>query len=437
MTDTWLQSAWDNTEERVRRMVLARAAGLTLDQVGREHGVTRERVRQLVEKIERHFLFIGDVCAPGWRRRLEPLTQAPAVTRATIAAAIGVRDHIAVGTFARAAELSPPRTWAGDLEGWWSADPRTLDTLLRVVAADAPIRSGEVAIIAAAAGLPEGIPLVELLGHERSPLVRGFEGHWLRRRARGRDASYLWLLSQGEPCTAQAIAAETGDSNSHAVGEALRRDARFIQIRPEGTWGLAEWPRPQSTSYPNAVEALVAVVTEAGPIGRDALFARVRERYPVSTWRLNQCLLIDRVGITEDGRIDLVARGAKPAETAEPNRPDSMVADPEGRVLGVRLPVDREVLRGSGIQVNSWLTWKIGLRQAPSSMTFTVEGSTESITIRRGTSGAQISSLRRHALAQGMVLGCTVIVLLRTDDSTGQVLHACQPGACPSAPTAR
>ncbi len=435
MTSGWLEDAWGTVDERGRHMFVSRAAGMTLDEAGRAHGVTRERVRQVVTKIEAHFLFLGDVYMADWRLRLDALAHAPAIPRAAIAAALGVNDHVMVGVFARAAGFKPPRTWAGDLAGWWAADPGELEALLRRVVGEAPMRSEELVAIAAAAGLPEDIPVVSLLDHERSPLTRGTNGDWLRRRARGRDAAYLWLLSRGEPSRAGDMTAATGIANSHAVSESLRRDNRFVQIRPEGTWALAEWSHPQVTAYSNAVEALVAVVTEAGPISRDALFARVVERYPVSAWRLRQCLLSDRVGTTEDGQIDLVARGARPGQVAEPKRPDSMVVDPMGNVLGVRLTVDRDILRGSGIQVNSWLTWKLGLRQAPMSTTFAVADGMEPLTIRRGTSGAQISSLRRYALAQGMELGCAIVVLLRLDDATGQVLHACKPGACGPAAT--
>jgi hypothetical protein len=215
-----------------------------------------------------------------------------------------------------------------------------------------------------------------------------------------------------------------------AVREALRRDDRFRQIRPEGTWALAEWTHLRTTTYASAVEAMVAVVTESGPLSRARLFAKVTELYPVTPWRLKQCLLSDQLGETPDGLVDLVSRGARPLEEEEPVRPDTMAV--EGAVLGVRIPVNQEILRGSGVNVNTWLTWRLGLRRAPTNRTFTTPGDHSPLVVRRGTSSAQLSSLRRHALELEVVDGCVLAVLLRLDDDTARVGHGCALDTCPA-----
>lgn len=167
-------------------------------------------------------------------------------------------------------------------------------------------------------------------------------------------------------------------------------------------------------------------------MSKDHLFARVAERYPVTAWRLQQCLSSDRIGVTPEGFVDLIARGAEPMEEPEPTQPKTMAVDPAGNVLGIRLTVDNDVLRGSGIVVNTWLTWTLGLHRAPMSKTFTIVGSDDVLTVRRGTSGAQISSLRQHVQALGTVYSCQLAVLLRVDDSTAQIMHVCPNGACPA-----
>jgi hypothetical protein len=215
-----------------------------------------------------------------------------------------------------------------------------------------------------------------------------------------------------------------------AVREALRRDDRFRQIRPEGTWALAEWTHLRASSYASAVEAMVAVVTESGPLSPARLFARVTELYPVTPWRLKQCLLSDQLGETPEGLVDLVSRGARPFEEEEPARPDTMAV--EGEVLGVRIPVNRDILRGSGVSVHTWLTWRLGLRQAPMSRTFSTPGDHSPVVVRRGTSSAQLSSLRRHALELEVVDGCVLAVLLRLDNDTARVGHGCTPDTCPA-----
>ncbi|MFJ6065421.1 sigma factor-like helix-turn-helix DNA-binding protein [Streptomyces tendae] len=431
--DDWLQAAFGALPARSRRMIEDRADGRTLRSIGEEHEVSRERVRQMLVKAQKHLCAVADAFVDDWHDRLITLTECSAVPQPEVAAALGVRDQVGVGPLLEAVGAEHPLTWAGRLHGWWTRSPGALEVLLRRGMEEAPLRGEDVAVTFAAAGVPDEVPLLDLLGHPDSPLVSGFGGTWLRRRARGRDAAYLFLLARGEPCRAEELLAPTGIKRKPAVAEALRRDERFVQLRLEGKWALAEWPHLNVTPYPNAVEAFVAVLTELGPLPKDALFVKVGERYPVTLWRLHQCLLDDRVGITEDGQIELVARGATPIEESEPTRPARMAVDPAGNVFGVRLTVDKDVLRGSGVVVSSWLTWQLGMRQAPMVRTFSIPGQPTPIVLKRATSAAQISSLRVLVQEHGMVGGCEFVLFLRTDDSTARIEHACTQHVCPAA----
>ena len=426
----WLSAAWHALPSRSRRMVEDRASGETLLSIGQQHEMSRERVRQLLLKAQDQLCGYADGFVDRWRDDLMALTVSPAVSGSEVAAVLGVREHVGAGLLAQAVGAEPPLTWAGRLHGWWTRDPSALEVLLRVGVQEAPLRGEDVAVTFASAGVPPNVPLLELLGHPKSPLVPGVEGSWLRRRARGRDAAYLYLLANGEPCRAEDLLEPTGIRRKPAVTEALRRDERFVQLRLEGKWALAEWPHLNDTSYPNAVEAFVATLTELGPLPKEALFVKVGERYPVTRWRLQQCLLDDRVGMTEDGLIDLVARGAAPIEESEPARPATMAADPAGNVFGIRLTVDKDILRGSGVVVSSWLTWQLGMRQAPMARTFSIAGHPTPIVLKRATSAAQLSSLRVLARENGMVGGCEFVLILCADDSTARIEHACARQYC-------
>jgi hypothetical protein len=103
-----------------------------------------------------------------------------------------------------------------------------------------------------------------------------------------------------------------------------------------------------------------------------------------------------------------------------------------GFVVAVGLPVTHDVMRGSGISVNRWLTWRLGLRHAPSERYFELSELTGTITVRRRTSTSAISSLRSAAIALGVVEGCQLIVLFRTKPGTSDVRHACPEGSCPA-----
>ncbi|WP_425558269.1 sigma factor-like helix-turn-helix DNA-binding protein [Cryptosporangium japonicum] len=412
-------------------MIEDRADGKTLESIGQKHELSRERVRQLLLKAQEYLCAVADEFVGGWRDRLTALTGRSAVPQSEVASVLGVRDQVAVGPLVEAVGAEHPLTWAGRLNGWWTRSSGALEVLIRRGVEEAPLRGEDIAATFAAAGVPDNVPLLDLLGHPDSPLVPGVGGTWLRRRARGRDAAYLFLLANGEPCRAEELLAPTGIGRKSAVAEALRRDERFVQLRLEGKWALTEWPHLHVTPYPNAMEALVAVLTEHGPLHKDALFSRVGERYPVTPWRLHQCLLDDRVGTTADGLIELVARGATPIEESSPTRPARMAADPAGNVFGVRLTVDKDILRGSGVVVSSWVTWQLGMRQAPMVRTFVITGHPTPIVLKRATSAAQISSLRVLVKENGMVEGCEFVLLLRADDSTARIEHVCAERACP------
>lgn len=430
--DEWLVRAWETRvlDARERAVIAGRAEGRTLDKVGAALGLSRERARQIHNQARKRLVEMADIIQDGWRETVRAAGSGAAAPREAFAAALGVVDHVVLEELLAAAGLDAPQTWAGPLRGWWSVDPGALGGVLRRLVDIAPFCGDDLGQLASEAGLPAGLPLARLLSHSESRLALSFDGHWVRRKARGRDAAYLWLLDAGRPCRTDELLAPMAATTVAAVREALRRDDRFRQIRPEGTWALTEWTHLRASTYATAVEAMVAVVTKSGPLSRARLFASVTELYPVTSWRLKQCLFSDQLGETPDGLVDLVSRGARPIMEEEPAQPDSMAI--EGDVLGVRISVTRDILRGSGVNVHTWLTWRLGLRQAPSSRTFMVPGDYSPLVVRRGTSSAQLSSLRRHALELEVVDGCVLAVLLRLDEDAARVGHGCAPDTCPA-----
>jgi hypothetical protein len=303
--------------------------------------------------------------------------------------------------------------------------------MLRDLAAQAPFPADELDARAKGLDFPDGLPVERLLSDPASPLLRGRDGGWLRRMGEGRDAAFLWLSGQGEPRPGPEIAAAVG-WDDRALREAMRRDERFVQVRPEGTWALADWRPANLTRYRNALEAVLETLSDIGPLTFEELLDETRRRYPVGSWRINQCLSSDQVGMTEEGRYDLVERGATPVEEREPRRPDNIALSGDGQLLGVRLQVNKDVMRGSGVAVNRWLTWSLGLRTAPSERYFRFDDIEGEVRVRRNTGVAQLSSLRAATLALGLNEGCLFVLLLRLDSNTASLRHVCQPGACPA-----
>ncbi|ACU70333.1 sigma-70 region 4 domain-containing protein [Catenulispora acidiphila DSM 44928] len=422
---------WKSLSPRDQALHSRRASGETLDSIGQSYGLSRERIRQLISRGEKSWVDQVDALRPGWRASVrQRFAVRPVVAESDFADILPDSVGIVRGTLLRAAGADRARTWAGPIDGIWSMDPSGLAAQLRDLIALAPFTDDDLDTAAANLEFPENTPLRAILTHSRSPLVRGPHDYWLRRNARARDASYLWLLSEGEPRRIEPIVMAVG-GNRNAVAEAMRRDSRFRQLRPEGTWALTDWHVPGATEYTNAMDVVVDVLTERGPITRKNLIAEVVRRYPVSAARVVQCLIGVRVGIHRDGRFDLVERGASPYEESEPRRPRNIIIDEAGNIAGVLLTVDREVLRGSGVIVHPWLTWHLGLRRAPMTRRFSVPGGDgDVITVSRHTSGAQFSSMKSFVDDMGLAIGCQFAVLLRLDEETASVRHTCKPDTC-------
>lgn len=431
----WLLDSWQRLEDRTEEILTRRLAAESLADIGRTFDVTRERVRQLQVKGEKALLAAQRRYAPDLRNRLDALLgESAAVSDGALAHVLPTDAVIGRSVLFRLLGIVRPRAWDADLYGWWTLHPAALDTRLREVAAMAPLARDEARAAAGNLGLPDDLPLDDLLASADSPLAAHGTG-WVRRARVTRDAAFLWLRAQGEPRPVSDIAhAVGGDSSEHAVRERMRADDSFAQVRPEGTWALADWRVAGADSrYASAVDAVVEVLREHGALNFDQLRAESQRRYPVSTWRITQCLSSNLIGLTESGLYDLVERGATPVEDEEPKRPDTIKTSADGQLVGVALTVDPDVLRGSGLGVHRWLTWYLGLRTAPSTRFFAYSDGPGELTVRRATSSSQISSLRAPVLALELVEGCQIVVLINLASSSASVRHACPADRCSAA----
>jgi len=426
----WLDDAWQAMPDRWDTIVERRLAGDTLDRIADVFDLTRERIRQLQQKAEGALVDAQRSNAPDLPRQItETLADHPAVPEDQLAALLPSRASTARQALFRQLGASRPRTWSGDLPRHWTRRPAALDTLVRKLVALAPMTDAETHQAILDIGLPAHLRVDDLLENPESKLTHHRLG-WIRTARTGRDLAYLWLRGQGEPRAVADIAAVTGTSE-HAIRETMRRDDDFAQVRPEGTWALADWRLPGADNrYSNAVDVVVDVLRDHGPLDYEQLRTETQHRYPVSSWRITQCLSSDVIGLTSEGLYDLAERGATPIEDPEPKQPKTIQV--HGNVLGVELNVDSEMLRGSGIAVNRWLTWYLGLRTAPSTRYFGIAGQPGTVTVKRATSSSQLSSLRAVAQNMDLVEGCKMAVLLHLDTETATIRHTCQDDACPA-----
>lgn len=426
----WLDAAWAFLSEKSREILTRRARRETLDAIGAEFGLTRERIRQIESQGAKLLVRAQEIYKPNLPNQLlEYLGDQSAVPNDVIAALLGTtKAPAAVTVLLKQLGIQPPVVRSGPLIGYWSTEPRALDAQLKALLEHLPLTDEELGQAAQALHIPPSVPWRAIL--QKNYRAELTELGWVRAARVPRDRAYLWLRQQGEPRTALEIANVAGASE-HATRETMRRDEAFAQVRPEGTWALTDW-RIQGSDrrYSNAVEVLVEVLRDLGPLDYAELRAEVQKRYPVGEWRVAQCLSSNLIGRNAAGLYDLAERGAEPIEDAEPQRPKHIQAS--GNVVGIEIPVTHDVLRGSGIPVHRWLTWYLGLRTAPSTRYFALESGDDEVSVRRMTSNSQLSSLRMQALSLGVAEGCTLVLLLRLDSNSATLRHACTPELCPA-----
>jgi Sigma-70, region 4 len=429
-TSTWLATAWTTLPRRQREVLIRRAAGDTLDEIGIDHSISRERVRQLQKHSEKALVEAAAQHDPSLLARVAiAIGDRPAVAREEVASELPPADPGAHTAMLRVLKIANPRTWDGDLTAWWTRKPDELDRRLRRIVELVPLSHDDMAAALDQVGLTMTSPVTELLASAESKLVQHDLG-WCRPARSGRDLAFLWLQQQGAPRRAADVAAIAGTSE-HAIRETMRRDDAFAQVRPEGTWALSDWHVPGADSrYSTAEETVIEVLRDLGPLDLTDLRAESQRRYPVSSWRITQCLSSAMIGRLEDGRYDLAERGAKPVEDREPKRPDNIQA--RGHTVGLRMEVTHDVMRGSGIPVNRWLTWYLGLRVVPSVRRFVLVEPSGELTVKRASSNAQISSLRTAVQALDLVEGCEIALVLNTETDTARLRHICASEHCPA-----
>lgn len=427
-----VEQAWLRLEARERAVLRQRAEGKQFRVIGAAFDFSRQRAHQMHTAAAEEFIRAVDTEAPAVRERIAELRAAAAVEE-TAVRSLAPPDAEWIDVLIDLYGFVGARVWGGPVAGWFTARQDLLSQAFELLISVAPCdeRTLEEALLATS--LPRA--LVEAGLRLPSCPVMATSFGWARRARLNRDSALLYLRAEAEPRESRDIAAALGNASQYrAISERLRTDPEFVQLRPEGTWALRDWNLQRDTlRYSDATEAVIDVLRELGPMSLERLRSETQARYPVSGWRVQQCLSRVEIGRTTDGLYDLAERGAMPIEDHEPARPEHVRLSDDGLLLGFSIVVDGELLRGSGLGIHRWVTWQLGLRNAPTARSFrAVEFPDESVTIRRGTSGSSVSSLRVAAGRLGVVIGCTLVVLLRTDVDTGEVHHVCPAGDCPA-----
>lgn len=420
-------------DKRTRHIFEMRFAGLTLQEIGNQLGVTRERVRQIEKLGKASMSQLVSALGSLTHDELSNIKgKSGTVSPCNVEDIFGGDHPYLAAAVIESLGFVRCKVWGQDVAGWWVEDAAAFQELLNEMLMDAPFSNTELIGRARDVGIQSQFPIEKVAAFTGSGVEQDINGNWVRLRSKGADSAYLWLSARAEPSDALDICEGIGAVSGRAIAEAMRRDkARFVQVRPEGTWAIRSWSSIDGTSYSNATDAVLAVLKDEGPLTWRQLSVATMRRYPVSQSRIDQCRFSERLGETSDGRYDLIERGCAPLDLPIPPRPENMAES--GASVAVRLRVNAELLRGSGVGVNSWLAWRVGLKYYPSQRSFSTRGETgsDAVTIRRHSSGASISSLRGFALRHGLESGCILAVVFDLGTLTANLIHACG-SPCPA-----
>lgn len=401
----------------------------TLQEIGTELGMSRERIRQIQHQAKRISLAVLDDRAPELRRHWEESLRGSfaASEEDLLQPFLGGEDDLTAQLeFGRAlldalGAVPPVPFGQWSVVGWWTLEPDSMVHAASALESLLPCERDDMDRALDQFRPAEAAALRLLLSREWGGFrIHRQTGLWVRSGARDRDASWLLLLERGEPCEADDLAQRLG-TNARALREALRRDSRFVQLRPSGLWGLVEWGLVTSP-HATVLDASLAVITEFGPVTLPELVRRVRDTYPVTEGAVHQCLNHHLIGRWSDGTIDLVNRGATPIVRREPERSADVSLDHDRVTLSRR--VDADLLRGSGLGVPPYLTWALGLTTAPSARTFGV-GHMGKIRVKYAIQGSSISSLRIFAEMLHARMGCQLRITLSLADDSAAISVDC------------
>ena len=152
----WLDDAWTALPERSRGILRRRFTGETLDEIGLDLNLTRERVRQVQNTSEGALVHAMEQQAPQLLSALHTeLGDSPAVADRHLAPLVDVHSTTALGCLLKTLGVSHPNTWAGALSEYWTFRPNALRQQLNRMVELAPLTHEEADQAAVELALPE------------------------------------------------------------------------------------------------------------------------------------------------------------------------------------------------------------------------------------------------------------------------------------------
>ncbi len=398
-------------------VIFGSRVGKTLDEVGKEYGISRERVRQIEKDVSERVL--SDVEREtnwDWKSDLvDFLNEQLTFDSASLI------SEISGGKLGEAISLlilsKLDCKQVGSTKRYWTINEDELKSRLGQLLALTPMPFEDWISSVYSLGLsPQFL-------REEVDAFSTIDGVVIDRKRR-REHIVLYRLSQVGSCGEQELAALCGEVPSRAFTEALRRNGRFRKSHLTGEWHLADVIDEQSESrFSNVYDAVLSALETDGPLEMSELVAHMEEVYPVSYSRIVQALDHGLIGKLADGRVALISQGATRHQDDEPKLPSSGLWEDRGEVY-IHKVVDEDVFRGSGFILPRWLQWKFGLKATPEFVKFSPTESTKRdfLLTRRGGQ-VYASSIKESLLGNNLEKGCHLAIVLMPENMSWRIEH--------------
>lgn len=384
----------------------------TLEDLGRELGVTRERVRQVESKA---LTAAQEALASD---RFGPLRWRASDLRDVIGVAVLEDSELlddALGWAVRGL-ASPEICDAGELmlwlagpyerdEGWLIQSSRSLPELRREfearISGHVLIDEGEAREVLEDLGLPGQMSTDFVM---RAPGWRALDAGWFVRwsGALG-DKADIVLKLVGRPCSVEEVNAHIGEGHAaSSLRNVLAADSRFIRLDKASNFGLAEWGLEEYSGI--AQEIIERVERGGGSADLEDLVSELVEQFGVSASSVRM-YAGSPAFVVNNGRV----LRRSPDEPYVPDerieRVRGLYAAPDGQVI-VHDIVDKDVLRGSGRQMPEAAAALMGIRPG-GRVDFDFSGDSRIVVSWPATSvmGPSLGSVRSVATKLGLGAG--------------------------------
>jgi hypothetical protein len=416
-----IEDAETRTDILLRRRV-NRGRRPTLESVGDEIGVTRERVRQLEVNAAREIAErLGSPCFAPLRWRASDLAD-------VLGPAVPADSELLEAALAWATRgFDDPSSFLNEDLMLWIAGPYEPDSgwLVRkgvslselVAAFDTRLGEGPILAEQEARSALDALGLDQTLLEPLMALTKSWreidQGTWVRWTGAVGDKAEVVLRLIGQPCAADEINAFIGEG--HAVSSlrnAMAADDRFVRVDKAGKFALSAWGLEEYSGIAN--EMLERIQRAQGPVGLDDLIHEFVSTFGVSENSVRMYAAAPAF-VLDNGRVRLRSESEPYEVDRRIERVPGLYVRPTGEVV-LHDIVDRDVLRGSGRAFPEAAAAALGVMPGNRAAFLSDDG--EELVIswpRTATTGPSIGSTRRIAESLSLKVGDRFRIILDAD----------------------